>query len=143
MKTTNKGFTIVEFLILLAIIVIVLAMTAAFVNVFKFLFWVLVYFSIPGIIFGVFLKLNQKYKWVVKGRYDRYLANFIDGEYMDNVMVNIHLNAYFILWPFYIPCFIVWVGGRELYHRYIKTKLYNIYNKKGGFFRMPTIDDKD
>ena len=117
-------------------------MTAAFVNVFKFLFCVAVYFSIPGIIFGVFLKLNQKYRWVVKGRYDRYLANFIDGEYMDNVMVNIHLNAYFILWPFYIPCFIVWVGGRELYHRYIKTKLYNIYNKKGGFFRMPTIDDK-
>ena len=142
MKTTNKAFTIIELLVSVVIIAIVLSMVAAFTNIFKFLFCVAVYFSIPGIIFGVFLKLNQKYRWVVKGRYDRYLANFIDGEYMDNVMVNIHLNAYFILWPFYIPCFIVWVGGRELYHRYIKTKLYNIYNKKGGFFRMPTIDDK-
>ncbi len=102
-----------------------------------------VYFSIPGIIFGVLLKLNQKFKWVVKGKYDRYIANFIDGEYMDNEMVNILLTAYFILWPIYIPCFIVWIGGKELYHRYIKTMIYNMSKKKGGFFSIPTFGDKE
>ena len=140
----NKGFTIVEFLISLAIIVIVLAMVAAFMNIFKFLFFVLVYFSIPGIIFGVILKLNQKYRWVVKGRYDRYIANFIDGEYMDNDMVSINLNAYFIIWPIYIPGFIAWIGGKELYHRYIKTIIYNMSMKKGVFFSIQKFgDDKD
>ena len=144
MKTTNKAFTLIEFLVLLTILAIVLSMVAAFTNIFKFLFWVLVYFSIPGIIFGVILKLNQKYRWVVKGKYDRYIANFIDGEYMDNDMVNIHLNAYFIIWPIYIPCFIAWIGGKELYHRYIKTKLYNMSKKKGGFFSIPKFgDDKE
>ena len=144
MKTTNKGFTIVELLVSLVIIAIVLAMVAAFMNIFKFLFWVIFYFSIPGIIFGVILKLNQKYRWVVKGKYDRYIANFIDGEYMDNEMVNIQLTAYFILWPIYIPCFIVWIGGKELYHRYIKTIIYNMSKKKGGFFSIPKFgDDKE
>jgi len=74
MKTTNKGFTIVELLVLLVIIAIVATLVAGFVNIFKLLFWVLVYFSIPGIIFGVILKLNQKYRWVVKGKYDRYIG---------------------------------------------------------------------
>ena len=144
MKTNNKGFTIVELLVSLVIIAIVLSMVAAFTNIFKFLFWVLVYFSIPGIIFGGLLKLNQKYRWVVKGKYDRYIANFIDGEYMDNDMVTINLNAYFILWPIYIPGFIAWVGGKELYHRYIKTIIYNISKKKGGFFSIPKFgDDKE
>jgi prepilin-type N-terminal cleavage/methylation domain-containing protein len=140
---SNKAFTLIELLVSLVIIAIVLSMVAAFTNIFKFLFCVAVYFSIPGIIFGVLLKLNQKYRWVVKGKYDRYIANFIDGEYMDNDMVNIHLYAYFILWPIYIPCFIAWVVGKELYHRYIKTMLYNISKKKGGFFSIPTFGDKD
>ena len=140
----NKAFTLIELLVSLVIIAIVLSMVAAFTNIFKFLFWVFVYFSIPGIIFGGLLKLNQKYKWVVKGKYDRYIANFIDGEYMDNEMVNIQLTAYFIIWPFYIPCFIVWVGGKELYHRYIKTMIYNVSKKKGGFFSIPKFgDDKE
>ena len=117
----NKGFTIVELLVLLVIIAIVLSMVAAFTNIFKFLFWVLVYFSIPGIIFGGLLKLNQKYRWVVKGKYDRYIANFKDGEYMDNDMVNIHLNAYFIIWPIYIPVFVACVGGKKLYHGFFKN----------------------
>ena len=144
MKTNNKAFTSSGLLVVVVIIAIVLAMVSAFTNIFKFLFWVAVYFSIPGIIFGGLLKLNQKYKWVVKGKYDRYIANFKDGEYMDNDMVNIHLNAYFILWPIYIPCFIACVGGKELYHRYIKTKLYNMSKKKGGFFSIPKFgDDKE
>lgn len=144
MKTNNKGFTIIELLVSVVIIAIVLSMVAAFTNIFKFLFCVAVYFSIPAIIFGGLLKLNQKYKWVVKGKYDRYIANFIDGEYMDNEMVNIQLTAYFILWPFYIPCFIAWIGGKELYHRYIKTMIYNMSKKKGGFFSIPKFgDDKE
>ena len=143
MKTNNKAFTLIELCILLAIISIVITLVAGFVNIFKFLFFVLVYFSIPGIIFGVILKLNQKYRWVVKGKYDRYIANFIDGEYMDNEMVNSLLTAYFILWPIYIPCFIAWIGGKELYHRYIKTMIYNVVKKKGGFFSIPTFGDKD
>ncbi len=115
----------------------------SFTNIFKFLFWVLVYFSIPAIIFGVFLKLNQKYKWVIKGRNNRYIANFVDGEYMDSDMVTIHMNAYFFCWPIYIPCVVVWIGSAELYHRYIKTMIYNMSKKKGGFFNIPSIDDKD
>lgn len=143
MKTINKAFTFVELCILLVIIAIVITLVAGFVNIFKFLFCVAVYFSIPGIIFGVFLKLNQKYKWIVKGKYDRYIANFIDGEYMDNEMVNILLTAYFIIWPIYIPCFIAWIGGKELHHRYIKTIIYNMSKKKGGFFSIPTFGDKE
>ncbi len=139
----NKGFTIIELLVSVVIIAIVLSMVAAFTNIFKFLFWVLVYFSIPGIIFGVILKLNQKYRWVVKGNYGRYIANFIDSNYMDDDIVTINLYAYFFLWPFYIPCFIAWVGGKELYHRYIKTMIYNVSKKKGGFFSIPTFGDAD
>ena len=148
MKTTNKAFTFIEFLVLPAIIAIIAGMTimtvdGIFGKLLKLLMCAVVYFSIPGIIFGGLLKLNQKYKWVVKGKYDRYIANFIDGEYMDTDMVNIHLNAYFIIWPFYIPGFIVWVVGKELYHRYIKNMIYNMSKKKGGFFSIPTFGDKD
>jgi prepilin-type N-terminal cleavage/methylation domain-containing protein len=142
-NNNNKAFTFIELLVVVVIIAIVLAMVAAFTNIFKFLFWVAVYFSIPGIIFGGLLKLNQKYRWVVKGNYGRYIVNFIDGEYMDNDLVNIHLNAYFIIWPIYIPCFIAWIGGKELYHRYIKTMIYNMYKKKDGFFSIPTFGDDD
>ena len=59
-------------------------------------------------------------------------------------MVNILLTAYFIIWPIYIPCFIAWIGGKELYHRYIKTIIYNMSKKKGGFFSIPKFgDDKE
>ena len=152
MKTTNKGFTIVELLVVIAIVAIIAGMAipplmtieGIFGKLLKLLMWAVVYFSIPGIIFGGLLKLNQKYKWVVKGKYDRYIANFIDGEYMDNEMVNILLTAYFIIWPIYIPCFIAWIGGKELYHRYIKTIIYNMSKKKDGFFSIPKFgDDKE
>jgi len=140
---SNKAFTSVELLIAFVIVAIILSMVCMFVSIFKLLFWVLVYFSIPAIIFGVFLKLNQKHKWVIKGRYDRYVANFIDGTYMDSDMVTIHMNAYFFCWPIYIPCVMVWIASKELYHRYIKTMIYNMSKKKGGFFSIPSIDDKD
>jgi prepilin-type N-terminal cleavage/methylation domain-containing protein len=118
---TNKAFTLVELLISLVIIAIVLTTVAAFGNIFKLLFWALVYFVIPASIFGVALKLNQKYKWVVKGKYNgRYIANFIDGEYIDNDMVVINLWAFFIIWPLYLTGVLAIIGGKEVYHRYLK-----------------------
>jgi prepilin-type N-terminal cleavage/methylation domain-containing protein len=147
----NKAFTLIELLVVIAIVAIIagivippiMAIDGIFSKILKFLLWVLVYFSIPAIIFGVFLKLNQKHKWVIKGRYDRYIDNTNRGEYMDSDMVTIHMNAYFFCWPIYIPCVVVWIGGKELYHRYIKTMIYNMSKKKGGFFSIPSIDDKD
>jgi len=118
---TNKAFTLVELLIVIVIIGIVLTTVAAFGNIFKLLFWALVYFAIPASIFGVALKLNQKYKWVVKGKYNgRYIANFIDGEYIDNDMVAINLWAFFIIWPLYLTGVLAIIGGKEVYHRYLK-----------------------
>jgi prepilin-type N-terminal cleavage/methylation domain-containing protein len=117
----NKAFTLVELLIVIVIIGIVLTTVAAFGNIFKLLFWALVYFAIPASIFGVALKLNQKYKWVVKGKYNgRYIANFIDGEYIDNDMVAINLWAFFIIWPLYLTGVLAIIGGMEMYHRYLK-----------------------
>jgi prepilin-type N-terminal cleavage/methylation domain-containing protein len=119
---TNKAFTLVELLIVIVIIGIVLTTVAAFGNIFKLLFWALVYFAIPASIFGVALKLNQKYKWVVKGKYNgRYIANFIDGEYIDNDMVAINLWAFFIIWPLYLTGVLAIIGGKEVYHRYLKN----------------------
>jgi prepilin-type N-terminal cleavage/methylation domain-containing protein len=117
----NKAFTLVELLIVIVIIGIVLTTVGAFGNIFKLLFWALVYFAIPASIFGVALKLNQKYKWVVKGKYNgRYIANFIDGEYIDNDMVAINLWAFFIIWPLYLTGVLAIIGGMEMYHRYLK-----------------------
>jgi prepilin-type N-terminal cleavage/methylation domain-containing protein len=117
----NKAFTLVELLIVIVIIGIVLTTVGAFGNIFKLLFWALVYFAIPASIFGVALKLNQKYKWVVKGKYNgRYIANFIDGEYIDNDMVAINLWAFFIIWPLYLTGVLAIIGGKEVYHRYLK-----------------------
>ena len=117
----NKAFTLVELLISIVIIGLVLATVAAFVNIFKLLFWVLVYFAIPATIFGVALKLNQKYKWVVKGKYNgRYIANFIDGEYIDKEIVKLNLWAFFIIWPLYLTGVLAIIGGKKVYHRYLK-----------------------
>ena len=123
MKTNNKGFTIVELLVLLVIIAIVLSMVAAFTNIFKFLFFVLVYFSIPGIIFGVILKLNQKYRWVVKKYYNKTLYDYKlkNGGALDKDIVKLNMIAFTIIWPIYLPGIVVFVGGKEVYHRYLKN----------------------
>jgi hypothetical protein len=120
---TNKAFTLVELCILLVIIAIVLSLVAGFVNIFKLLFWVLVYFSIPVSISGVFLKLNQKYKWVVKKRYGKNLFDYKlrNGGTLDVDIVKINMIAFTTIWPIYLPGIVAFVGGKEVYHRYLKN----------------------
>ena len=119
----NKAFTLIELLVLIAILAIIGAMAIPFISNFsKLVFYVFMYFAIPASIFCVALKLNQKYKWVVKGKYNgRYIANFIDGEYIDNDMVAINLWAFFIIWPLYLTGVLAIIGGKEVYHRYLKN----------------------
>ena len=118
----NKAFTLVELLIVIVIIGIVLTTVAAFGNIFKLLFWALVYFAIPASIFGVALKLNQKYKWVVK---KRYASNFFqyewkNGDDIDKDIIQLNLWAFFIIWPLYLTGVLAIIGGKEVYHRYLK-----------------------
>ena len=119
---SNKAFTLIELLIVIAIVAIIGSMIAVAVGSFaKLLFYVFIYFAIPVTIFGVALKLNQKYKWVVKGKYNgRYIANFIDGEYIDNDIIQINLWAFFIIWPLYLTGVLAIIGGKKVYHRYLK-----------------------
>ena len=118
----NKAFTLIELLVVIAIVVIIGAIVLQFVDSFaRLLFYVFMYFAIPATIFGVALKLNQKYKWVVKGKYNgRYIANFIDGEYIDNDIIQINLWAFFIIWPLYLTGVLAIIGGKQVYHRYLK-----------------------
>ena len=131
MKTNNKAFTLVELCILLTIIAIVVSIVgASFVNIYKLLFWVLVYFSIPASIFGGFLKLNQKFKWVVKKRYEKRYGNEYNGCFdyklknggiLDKDIVKINMIAFVIIWPIYLPGIVAFVGGKKVYHRYFKN----------------------
>ena len=121
---TNKAFTLVELLIVIVIIGIVLTTVAAFGNIFKLLFWALVYFAIPASIFGVALKLNQKYKWLVK---KRYASNFIQYEWKNGGIINkdlIQLDVwvFMVTWPLYLPVMLAIIGGKEVYHRYLKDR---------------------
>jgi len=120
---TNKAFTLVELLIVIVIIGIVLTTVGAFGNIFKLLFWALVYFAIPASIFGVALKLNQKHKWLVKKRFS---SNFFkyrlkNGDDIDKEIVQINLWSFIIAWPIYLPGTLAIIGGKEVYHRYLKN----------------------
>jgi predicted membrane protein len=113
---------LVELLISIVIIGLVLAMVAAFVNIFKLLFWALVYFAIPASIFGVALKLNQKHKWLVKNRFS---SNFFkyrlkNGDIINKEIVQLNVWAFIIAWPIYLPVMLAIIGGKEVYHRYLK-----------------------
>jgi prepilin-type N-terminal cleavage/methylation domain-containing protein len=125
----NKAFTLVELLISIVIIGLVLAMVAAFVNIFKLLFWVLVYFAIPATIFGVALKLNQKYKWLVKKKYcktplgkDRFHYILYNGDYIDKNIIEINVWVFIVIWPLYLPGALAIIGVNEVYHRYLKDR---------------------
>jgi hypothetical protein len=118
----NKAFTFVEMFNVVIIVAIIGAIVLQFSDSFaRLLFYVFMYFAIPATIFGVALKLNQKYKWVVKGKYNgRYIANFIDGEYIDTDIITINLWAFFIIWPLYLTGVLAIIGGKKVYHRYLK-----------------------
>jgi len=99
-------------------------MVAAFVNIFKLLFWVLVYFVIPAIIFGVALKLNQKYKWLVKKRYDRsyFRYEWKNGDIINKDLIQLDVWVFMVTWPLYLPVMLAIIGGKEVYHRYLKDR---------------------
>ena len=119
----NKAFTLVELLIVVVIVAIIGAIVLQFVDSFaRLLFYVFMYFAIPATIFGVALKLNQKYKWLVKKRYDRsyFRYEWKNGEYIDNDIIQINLWAFFIIWPLYLTGVLAIIGGKKVYHRYLK-----------------------
>ena len=125
----NKAFTLVELLIVIVIIGIVLTTVGAFGNIFKLLFWALVYFAIPVSIFGVALKLNQKYKWLVKKKYcktplgkDRFHYILYNGDYIDKNIIEINVWVFIVIWPLYLPGALAIIGVNEVYHRYLKDR---------------------
>jgi prepilin-type N-terminal cleavage/methylation domain-containing protein len=120
----NKAFTLVELLIVVIIVAIIGDIVLQFVDSFaRLLFYVFMYFVIPAIIFGVALKLNQKYKWVVK---KRYASNFFqyklkNGDIINKEIVQLNVWAFIIAWPIYLPVMLAIIGGKEVYHRYLKN----------------------
>ena len=105
----NKAFTLVELLIVVIIVAIIGAIVLQFVDSFaRLLFYVFMYFVIPASIFGVALKLNQKYKWVVKKKYcktplgkDRFHYILYNGDYIDKNIIEINVWVFIVIWPLY------------------------------------------
>lgn len=121
---TNKAFTLIELLIVIAILAIIAGILISMVSSFpKLIFYTFVYFSIPAIILGGLLKLNQKYKWLVKKWYSKTLYDYKlkNGGTLDGDIVNHNMMVFFIIWPIYLPGIVVFVGGKEVYHRYLKN----------------------
>lgn len=155
----NKAFTIIEFTIVIFILILISLIVVPFLkmvgigNIVKFLLWSLVYFTVPTIILGIFLKLNQKYKWIVRRKNPQYLHKrnyFIDFEnndcnpdknYSDANILYMNLIALFILWPIYVPCVVTWIVGKKMYYRRIKPFFINLYDAKDSYFRIPTDNE--
>jgi prepilin-type N-terminal cleavage/methylation domain-containing protein len=125
----NKAFTLVELLIVVIIVAIIGGMVLQFVDSFaRLLFYVFMYFAIPATIFGVALKLNQKYKWVVKKKYcktplgkDRFHYILYNGDYIDKNIIEINVWVFMVIWPLYLPGALAIIGGKQVYHRYLKN----------------------
>ena len=121
---TNKAFTLIELCVLLVILAIIAGMVIPFVSSFpKLIFNIFMYFAIPASIFAGFLKLNQKYKWVVKKYYNKNLFDYKlkNGRALDKDIVKLNMIAFTIIWPIYLPGIVAFVGGKEVYHRYLKN----------------------
>ena len=126
----NKAFTLIELLVVIAIVVIIGATVLQFVDSFaRLLLYVFMYFAIPATIFGVTLKLNQKYKWVVKKKYcktplgkDRFHYILYNGDYIDKNIIEINVWVFIVIWPLYLPGALAIIGGKQVYHRYLKDR---------------------
>jgi len=121
----NKAFTLVELLIVVVIVAIIGAIVLQFVDSFaRLLFYVFMYFAIPATIFGAALKLNQKYKWLVKKRYDRsyFRYELKNGDIINKDIIQLNVWAFIITWPLYLPGVLAIIGGKEVYHRYLKDR---------------------
>ena len=120
----NKAFTFVEMFNVVIIVAIIGAIVLQFSDSFAMLlFYVFMYFAIPATIFGVALKLNQKYKWLVKKRYDRsyFRYEWKNGGILNKDIIQIKLWAFIIIWPLYLTGVLAIIGGKEVYHRYLKN----------------------
>jgi hypothetical protein len=126
----NKAFTFVEMFNVVIIVAIIGAIVLQFSDSFAMLlFYVIMYFAIPATIFGVALKLNQKYKWVVKKKYcktplgkDRFHYILYNGDYIDKNIIEINVWVFIVIWPLYLPGALAIIGVNEVYHRYLKDR---------------------
>jgi prepilin-type N-terminal cleavage/methylation domain-containing protein len=121
---TNKAFTLVELLIVVIIVVIIGTIVLQFVDSFaRLLFYVFMYFAIPASIFGLALKLNQKYKWLVKKRYDRsyFRYEWKNGGIINKDLIQLDVWVFMVTWPLYLPVMLAIIGCKEVYHRYLKN----------------------
>jgi prepilin-type N-terminal cleavage/methylation domain-containing protein len=126
---SNKEFTLVELLIVVVIVAIIGTIVLQFVDSFaRLLFYIFMYFAIPATIFGVALKLNQKYKWLVKKKYcktplgkDRFHYILYNGDYIDKNIIEINVWVFMVIWPLYLPGALAIIGVNEVYHRYLKN----------------------
>jgi hypothetical protein len=126
----NKAFTFVEMFNVVIIVAIIGAIVLQFSDSFAMLlFYVVMYFAIPATIFGVALKLNQKYKWVVKKKYcktplgkDRFHYILYNGDYIDKNIIEINVWVFIVIWPLYLPGALAIIGVNEVYHRYLKDR---------------------
>ena len=122
----SKAFTLIELLVVIAIVAIIGGIVVIpFVSSFpKLLFNVFMYFAIPATIFGVALKLNQKHKWLLKKRYGGSFFRYElkNGDQIDNDIIQLNVWAFIITWPLYLPGVLAIIGGKEVYHRYLKDR---------------------
>jgi len=121
----NKAFTLIELFNVVIIVAIIGAIVLQFVDSFaRLLFYVFMYFAIPASIFGVALKLNQKYKWLVKKRYDRsyFRYEWKNGGIINKDLIQLDVWVFMVTWPLYLPGVLAIIGGKEVYHRYLKDR---------------------
>jgi hypothetical protein len=121
----NKAFTFVEMFNVVIIVAIIGAIVLQFSDSFAMLlFYVFMYFAIPATIFGVALKLNQKYKWLVKKRYDRsyFRYEWKNGGIINKDLIQLDVWVFMVTWPLYLPVMLAIIGGKQVYHRYLKDR---------------------
>lgn len=115
----NKAFTLVELLIVIAILALIAGLVIPLIGVTKLLTYIFGYFSIPAIILFGALMLNRKYKWLVNKQYGYY--KLMNKTLIDKDVVVFNMWIFFIFWPIYTPIILAIVVGREVYNRYLKN----------------------